>query len=361
MKRDNSTAKAHSLEVSKELGDKAIRLTARLGLLRNDLQVRSSNGFLHIPLKQEPLPSHTEELKKELPQSKVLVEVFSRRAEPSRTAIDLVKDRLPPHLLASFPRAIDFVGDIAITEIPPELQEQKRLIGEMILEAHKHVRTVLAKSGAVSGVYRVREYEVIAGSRNTETVHKEHGCKYHLDLRKVYFSPRLSYEHMRVASQVKENETVVDMFAGVGPFSILIAKTHLNVKVYAVDANPDAVRYLQRNTTVNRVVGKVVPVLGDAGEVIRERLLGTADRVIMNLPERAVDYLGMACEALNPGGGVMHYYDFACGSDALETVKSRLAETLGREGRNVEESLSERLVREVAPFKWQVAVDVRVR
>jgi tRNA (guanine37-N1)-methyltransferase len=111
-------------------------------------------------------------------------------------------------------------------------------------------------------------------------VQKEHGCEYHLDLSEVYFSPRLSYEHSRVASQVEEKETVVDMFAGVGPFSILIAKTHEDVKVYAVDVNPDATRYLERNIIVNGVMGKVVPVLGDAKEIVHERLRGAADRVM---------------------------------------------------------------------------------
>ena len=105
-----------------------------------------------------------------------------------------------------------------------ELEEYKKVIGEEILMIHKRVRTVLVKSGPVTGLYRTRGFEVIAGLKKTDTKYKEHGCVYYLDLAKVYFSPRLSHEHNRVASQVKEDETIIDMFAGVGPFSILIAK-----------------------------------------------------------------------------------------------------------------------------------------
>jgi tRNA (guanine37-N1)-methyltransferase len=253
------------------------------------------------------------------------------------------------------------VGDIAIVEVPLELQEHKKIIGETILKIHRHIRTVLAKSSVVRGIRRLREYEVISGSSDTETVQKEYGCKYHLDLRKVYYSPRLSYEHSRVASQVEEGETVIDMFTGVGPFSVLIAHTHRNVKVYAIDLNPDAVRYLERNVIVNGVLGKVISILGDAKEVVNNRLRGAADRVIMNLPEKAIEYLEVACNALKPEGGIIHYYEFSEGPDPLRTVKKRLTETLNKTDHMGRMFISARVVREVAPFKWQVAVDIRIR
>lgn len=199
----------------------------------------------------------------------------------------------------------------------------------------------------VYGFDRLREYEVIAGLSNTETVHKEHGRRFNLDLGKVCFSLRLSYEDSRVASQVEEKETVVDMFAGVGPFSVLIAKTHRDVKVCAVDVNPDALRYLERNVVVNGVLGKVIPILGDARETVPERLHGVADRVIMNLPGKAIEYLEAACEATKPQGGVIHYYEFAEGLEPFETIKKLLT----RKARRIERYLSARTVREIAPFK----------
>jgi len=223
------------------------------------------------------------------------------------------------------------------------------------------VGTVLAKSSAVEGVYRLREFEVIAGVEKTETVHREHCCVYHVDLAKAYFSPRLSHEHDRVASLVREGETIVDMFAGVGPFSILIAKKRENVRVYAIDVNPDAVDFLRRNVAVNRVEKKVVSILGDARQIVRESFMGVADRVIMNLPERAVEYLDVACEAIRSEGGIMHYYEFSSAPNPLETAKVRLIEAMKRTNREIKEVLLARLVRATAPFTWQVAVDAEIQ
>jgi len=352
---------APSLKVPKSLGEKAIRVANELGLLNKSLKVRSEGDFLHIPLTEEPTPPQISFLSGKLPEFKVVRYLFQERVRKPRKAIDIAAERLPPYLLASFPRSIDIIGHVAIVEIPPELKDYKRVVGEAILEAHRQVRTVLAKIGAVSGVHRVREFEVIAGSGETETVHREHGCVYHLDPRKVYFSPRLSYEHNRVASQVRAGETVVDMFAGVGPFSILIAKRVKDIRVYAIDVNPEAYRYLKRNIIANGVQGRVTPILGDVRVIIPERLRGVADRVIMNLPERALEYIDLACESLRIGGGIIHYYCFAGGEESITEAKEKLIREFGGMRRRIERILTARIVREVAPYKWQVAIDLEVR
>jgi tRNA (guanine37-N1)-methyltransferase len=263
--------------------------------------------------------------------------------------------------LAAVPRAIDFIGDIAIIEIPTELLDYKQVIGEALLKAYKQTSTVLAKSGAVEGVYRIRNFEVIAGPEKTATVHREYGCVYHVDVAKAYFSPRLSSEHNRVASQVKAGETVVDLFAGVGPFVIPIAKNQKDARVYAVDVNPDAVALLKKNVAVNRAEKQVVPVLGDARQVVKEQLLGKADRVIMNLPETAYEFVDVACEALKEDGGIIHYYEFMKVSDPLETVKVRLTEAVNKCNRTVTKILLAKPVREVAPYTWQVVVDAEIQ
>ena len=352
--------KTFSLKVPKKLGEKSIQLASKLGLFNKDLKIESEGEYLHIPLNQKPDPTKTKKMSETLGKFEITVREFSKRLKTPLRAFEAAADRLPPHLLASFPRAIDIIGEIAIVEIPPELEKHKRIVGEAILQAHKHVRTVLAKSSAIGGIKRLREYEVIIGSGRTETIHRENGCVYHLDVRKVYFSPRLSFEHKRVASQVKMNETVIDMFAGVGPFSILIAKTHENVRVYAVDVNPDAVKYLERNVIANRVLGKVVPILGDAEKVIQERLLGTADRVIMNLPEKAFKYVDAACKAIKPKGGIIHYYRFADKPNPIEKIEKELRRALAKANRRLDYIVSARKVREVAPRKWQVVIDAKI-
>lgn len=354
-------SKSPCLKVPKALGEKAIQLVRKLNLFNRELRIRQVEDYLCIPLMSEPLPKDVKEFKKSLPEFEVFTYIFHERAKHPPKLVDMLEDKLLPHLLASLPRAIDFVGDIAVIEIPPELEDHKTIIGEAILKTHKRVDTVLAKSGAVGGIYRLRRFEVIAGIEKTATIHKQYGCVYHVDLAKAYFSPRLSHEHSRVASQVKEGETVVDMFTGVGPFSILIAKKHGNVQVYAIDVNPDAVDFLKRNIAVNCVEKKVMPLLGDVRQVVREQLIGVADRVIMNLPEKAIEYVDVACEAIKLEGGIMHYYEFTNAPDPLETARVRLTEAISQTNRNVKKILLARVVRATAPFTWQVVVDAEIQ
>ncbi len=154
---------------------------------------------------------------------------------------------------------------------------------------------------------------------------------------------------------------MVDLFAGVGPFSVQIAKKRRRVLVYAIDANPDAVRYLEKNIVANRVEKKIVAILGYARRIVDERLVGVADRVIMNLPERALEHVDVACKTIKTKGGIVHYYEFTDDPYPLETAKNRLIETVKQAGRNVKEVLLTRTVRVTAPYKWQVAVDVEIQ
>jgi tRNA (guanine37-N1)-methyltransferase len=349
------------LKVPKNLGEQAIRLVGELEMFNRELKIQQIEDCLCIPLTNEPPPAILKKIENNLPEYEISVYNFPERKKRHFTPVDFLADKLPPNLLASVPRAIDFVGDIAIVEVPPELSTYKKEVGEAILKAHKQTSTVLAKSGAVEGVYRLRDFEVIAGKEKTATVYREYGCIYHVDVAKAYFSPRLSTEHNRVASQVKKGEAVVDLFAGVGPFAIPIAKKHKNVRVYAVDVNPDAIALLKTNIAVNRAEKQVVPVLGDARQVVREQLSGKADRVIMNLPETALEFVDVACEALKPDGGIIHYYGFVKASNPLETAKVRLIEAVSQSNRQVKKFLLAKTVREVAPYTWQVVVDAEIQ
>jgi len=354
-------AKAPCIRVEKTYGEKTIVITKRIGLLDRDLRVQREQDYLYIPLIRKPQKAELKELETNLPKFEVLQREFVERVERPSKLVDKLSDKLPPHLLASLPHAIDFVGDIAVVEVPPELEDYKAIVGKAILTTHRQLSTVLAKSSAVGGEYRVREFETIAGVDKTKTVHREHGCVFHVDLAKAYFSPRLSHEHNRVASLVEENETVLDMFSGVGPFSVLIAKKRRKVHVYAVDKNPEAIQLLKRNIIVNRVEAKITSILGEAKHVIAERLKGSSDRVIMNLPEKAIEYVDAACEAIKPQGGIIHYYEFTSAPEPLETAETRLIEAVKQTNRKLDKMLGSRIVRGTAPFTWQVVVDARIK
>jgi tRNA (guanine37-N1)-methyltransferase len=226
----------------------------------------------------------------------------------------------------------------------------------------KNVKTVLAQESPVAGDFRLRRLTHVAGENKTSTIHKESSCVFSVDVATCYFSPRLSHERMRIARMVKPNETVVNMFAGVGCFSIIIAKHAKPAKVFSIDVNPAAVQFMQENIRLNRVYDKVTPLLGDSKEIVNNRLQRMADRVLMPLPEKALEYLPYAVSALKASGGWIHYYGFehaAKTESPTEKVKLKVAEKLDALGVTFE-VLSVRVVRSTGPYWFQLAADIHV-
>jgi tRNA (guanine37-N1)-methyltransferase len=357
------------LKVSKIQGEKAIALVAKLGLIDRSLSISRESGWLLIPLLRVPTEAEREILKKEIgdrptSKSKALVigeAEFEEKVQPSKTLMQALQGQLPLDLLAGLPQAFDIVGDIVIIDIPPLLKAHQALIGETILQTHSNIRTVLAKAGDIGGVYRIRDYELIAGEHKTSAVHREFGCNYNVDVAKAYFSPRLSHEHKRVALQVQSGEVVVDLFAGVGPFAVLIGKQQPQARVYAVDLNPAAVELLERNVKANKVVDRVFPICADAKEITSGEHEGIADRVIMNLPETAIDFVDAACKAVKPTGGVVHFYGFVRSPDNVENLMQRFTEAVKHNNRTVKALLYARSIRETAPFESQVVLDIQIQ
>ena len=348
------------IRAAKICGQQTIELADHLGLRNKELLIQSDEKFLYIPIIHKPSQKAQNILVKKSSKFKLEVRFFEERASPKKTLVEVLENQFPPHLLASLPKALDIIGDIAIIEVPTETKAHEKALGEAVMQIHKNVRTVLAKSGAIIGTCRLREFDVIAGENNTTTVHKEFGCHYFMDVAKTYFSPRLSNEHKRVALLVQKGETVVDLFAGVGPFSVLIAKNTEKVLVYALDINPYAIEFLKKNIQLNRVQNCVIPILGDARKIVEDKLLGVADRVIMNLPESASEFVDVACKVLKSEGGVVHFYGFVRLPNSVDTLKNRLSEAVELAGRKVEGFLSVKKVRETAPFEWQVVLDARI-
>ncbi len=349
------------IKVPKQQGEKAIALAAKLGLLDKHLSITRDDRCLCVPLVRPPDDTEFAALQSSVPSLEVTSAVFEEKKQPSETLTQALQTKLPPELLAVVPQAFDIVGDIVIIEVPPQLKPHQTLIGEAILQTHKNIKTVLGKAGDISGVYRIRDYTFIAGTQKTNTVHREFGCAYHVDVAKAYFSPRLSHEHERVTALVQAGEVVADLFAGVGPFSVLIGKRCPEAKVYAVDLNPDAVELLKLNVRVNRVDNRVFPILADAREIAKDKLKGAADRVIMNLPETAIDFVDAACNAIKPEGGIVHFYGFVRSPDSIENLKQRFTEKVEQNGRKVERFPHAKSIRETAPFESQIVLDAQIR
>ena len=277
---------------------------------------------------------------------------------------DLLKDKLSEEELKYVPRSFDIIGSrsgaVAIVEIPKELEHKKKLIGEAIMMIHKNVKTVLRKLSERKTTYRIREYEVIAGSGETEVIHKEYGCLLKLDPTKVYFSPRESTERMRIAKQVKPGEFIMLMFAGVCPYGIIIAKYQPKIKkIVAIEINPIAYKYMVENIKLNKLEDKIIPVLGDVKDKAKY-WYGMCDRVIMPLPKGAYLFLDEAFNCLKPEGGIIHFYYWAHESDlyseAIRIVK-KYAEKYNRKIK----VLDKRIVSPYAPRVYKIAIDFLVK
>ncbi|MEM2875399.1 MAG: class I SAM-dependent methyltransferase family protein [Candidatus Bathyarchaeia archaeon] len=275
---------------------------------------------------------------------------------------DVLIESLEPKYIEKIYNSYDVIGDIAIIRLNEELIDKAKIVAEAIAKTQKRVKTVLMQTSPVSNVYRTRKLEWILGEKRTETEYREFGCIFKVDLAKVYFSPRLSNERMRIAKKVEEDEVIVNMFAGVGTYSIIIAKHSKPKNVFSIDLNPEAVKYMEQNILINKVSNTVIPILGDAKEVIKSQLQGKADRVLMPLPEKAIDYLDSAVLALKPTGGWIHYYSFKHGraGEALQKAKDEVSEKLSSLNVSFEVD-TERIVRETGPNWYQVALDIKIR
>ena len=273
---------------------------------------------------------------------------------------DTLSEALPSEQLRKIYNSFDIIGDIAIIKLN-EVQNAEA-VAKQIMAIHGNIKTVLTPVTRIAGDFRVRELRLLAGENKTSTSHKESGCTFKLDVEKCYFSPRLSHEHLRIAKLVQSGETVVNMFAGVGCFSIIIAKTASQSKVYSIDVNPTAVQYMEENVKINQVYDRVIPILGDSKEIIQTQLQSVADRVLMPLPEKALEYLPYALSALKQTGGWIHYYDFqhAPGKEnPVEKTKLKVAEKLDSMGASYVFANS-RVMRPTGPNWYQTVLDIKV-
>ena len=253
--------------------------------------------------------------------------------------------------------AFDQIGDIIVIRIPDSLLSKKKVIGETLLKEVSTAKSVFYQSSDVSGDYRTRSLELLAGEDKTETEYKEFGCRFFVDVEKAFFSPRLSTERERIGNIVQNGETVINMFGGVGMFSILAAKNK-RCTVYNIDINPVASKLCEKNITVNKLAGKIISLNGDAAEIVNEQLKEKGDRTLMLLPERSDEFLDAAILATK-NGGIIHYYSHIHADRKQDAPK--LSEEHYLEITTVKsEILGSKIVRAVGPRYYQTVVDVKI-
>jgi len=212
---------------------------------------------------------------------------------------------LPVELIKKIPNKWEKVGDVVTIVLPKELIEYKELIGGKYAEL-LNCKTVLNSMGGIIGEFRKPNVEIIFGSKDTETTHKENGIYFKLDPQKIMFSSGNIDERIRLATVSNNNEVVVDLFAGIGYFTLPIAVYSKPEMIVACEKNPVSFDYLKENITLNNVIDIVEPIKGDNREVVPKFI---ADRVIMGYIGNTREFLETSINCLKERIGIIHYHD----------------------------------------------------
>jgi tRNA (guanine37-N1)-methyltransferase len=249
--------------------------------------------------------------------------------------------------------SFDIIGNIAIL---PLFTENSWKLARKIMAGNKNIKSVYMKIGKIKGRLRRNHLKFVAGEKNLETIHRESGCKFKLDVEKCYFSPRLSNERIDICKQVKKGERVLVMFSGVGPFSIVIAKNSRAGEVYGVELNKIAAKYAQENITLNRLKN-CFAIQGDVKKIV-PKLKMKFDRIVMARPQLKDDFLDCALKA-SKKNSLIHFYDFLHEEEmpeaALEKIKSGC-----KKAKKKFKIIGWKKALEIGPRKWRVRVDFKI-
>ena len=342
------TEKTKAIKVNYKQAEKIRKELYKKNLIRTDLKICKNNKFIYLPIKKYT---------KKLEPYNIVDREFEKHKFKPKSYRDVLS--IPDDLREKLPKSFDIIGDIILIKLPEELLNYKREIGESLLKTNKNIKTVCLTK-PVTGELRTRNIEVIAGENRTETIHKENKVIFNLNLRRAYFSPRLATERKRVANQVKKNEIIVDMFAGIAPFSIIIAK-YANPKIiYTIDKNQYAIKYAKENIKKNKVLDKIELIQDDAMNIenILQKKGVKADRIIMNLPFASYQFFQYALNII-ANTCIINYYDIL----KEEKIEKRVIElkTLAEKNGITLIKLDIKKIKTYAPHEFYIGIDITAK
>jgi len=287
------------------------------------------------------------------------LEVRSPRMDWKKSLVE--RGILAPDEAGLLVSSFDGMGDIAVMEIPRRLERKEKHIAAAFLKAHTQFKVVAKKTSAVKGKYRVKGLKVIAGEKRLITAYKESGCTFKIDLGRVYFSPRLSFERERISRQVRKGEKVLALFAGAGFYPIIIAKRQPKCEIVAIELNPIATKYMRENILANKAQSQICALEGDVGMILKGRKYARwATRIIMPLPHSAYEFLDAALHAAAKNALIHFYYiPHGDGEDALLGARKRIARACKINWRKFR-VVSSRIVKTYAPHVDEVVVDFKL-
>jgi len=255
----------------------------------------------------------------------------------------------------------DLLGQIAIINFPDKIRKktlkEKKEIANSILSKNNNIKTVLEKVERVKGRLRKPTTKHLAGKKTKEAFYRENTCVFKFNIDETYFSPRLSNERKEIAKKIKKKDKVLVMFAGVAPFSIVIAKLRKPAVVYSVELNKKASKYAEENVKLNKVANKVKVVQGDVKKII-PKIREKFDIIIMPRPQLKDTFLQQAF-AVAKRGTLIFYYGFAKQGD-----EKKIVEQIETEAKNTGRKIKIKKIKKagnIAPYKYRWRIDFVVR
>jgi tRNA (guanine37-N1)-methyltransferase len=254
-------------------------------------------------------------------------------------------------------KAYDNFGNIILVKFPENFNlKDKKKFAEKILKEQKSVKTVLEKKERIKGRLRKLSTNYIAGEKTKEVLYRENDCVFRFNIDETYFSPRLSNERKEIASEIKRGETVLVMFAGVAPYSIVIAKKSKAKMVFSNEINRKANRYTELNIKLNKVKDRIELVNGNAKK-LPQRLKQKFDVIVMPRPQLKDSFLKEAL-TLSKTGTRIYYYDF-CKIDEINSIVEKIKKEAKKTGKKIK-IIKTKKAGEIAPYKVRLRVDFKV-
>ena len=379
MFKGNKVEKIQYIKVRKEKGQDLLRLISnkfkKTPLIDKKSKVVRENDFILFPIIE----------------NKILIEILvnlinnfdfeliSKEKVPNtkykfKNIEEFLKGEIPDEYFYLIPKSYDIIGEIAIIEFSKynskedkEIQSYKISIAKAIASINSKVRTVYEKISEIKGEFRLRDFNLLYGPNESETIYKENNCVFKLDIKSTFFTPRLIAERKRIAAyDIKKSETIADLFAGVGPFSVQIAKKH-DIEIYAFDINPEAIKYMLENIKLNSLKGSIIPCnidikcllepLNQLGNALKNKI----DRIIMNFPERSLEFLDVACFLMKNAGGILHIYQFCEKPNPIKNAISNLKREISNLNWSLDTIIESKIVKSYSPKSDLVVLDSIIR
>jgi len=341
------TEESVAVKIEKKKGEQTRVFLREKGLIRSDLKIKRTNEHLLLPI------THFSD---EVSNFDLVTSYFEKLKKSPSDYKDLLS--LPAILKKNLPTSFDIIGDILLLKLPDSLFSYASDIGDALLKTHSHVKTVCVIN-PVQGELRKRSVRVVAGEQKTKTEHKEYGLSFSVDVEKTYFSPRLASERMRVTKLIRKDTCIFDMFCGVAPFSVMIARYAHPLHILAIDKNPEAVRLAKKNIVKNNVENKITLFQEDAKNTrnVLEKQNMIPDHIIMNLPFSAIEFFPLAVKYVSHKG-IIHYYDII----SEKFFDKRIGE-LKDIANNYDTSLVQTRLHKIktyAPHEFYIGIDITV-